>query len=340
MSTSPYRALAPLLAAALAVTTLSACGGSGDDAGLTLYSGRSEGQVKPVLDMFQRETGIKVTARYGASAELAAQIAEEGNGTRADVFWSQDAGALGAVSSAGLLGPSPAEATAAVDSRFRSNDGTWVGITGRARVIVYNSRRTSPAELPQSVFALTDPVWKGRVGIAPTNASFQSFVTAMRLQAGEARTREWLQGLRANEPKTYEGNALIVRAVNDGQLDLGLVNHYYLHELGAEIGQDKLEARNHFTSAGDPGALVNVAGVAILKSSERQAEASRLVNYLLSPPAQQHFAERNFEYPLVSGVPTAPGLTPLQDIQGPDIKLGDLASLDQTLRMLREVGLL
>jgi iron(III) transport system substrate-binding protein len=336
---SALRALAAVAGTVLAVTGMAACS-SGDDNALTLYSGRSEVQVKPVIEMFTAETGIPVKARYGASAELAAQIAEEGDKTRADVFWSQDAGALGAVDGSGLLGPAPAEAVAAVDPRYRAGDGTWIGVTGRARVLVYNPRKVPDAQLPSTVFALSDPAWKGRVGIAPTNASFQSFVTAMRLQAGEGRTRAWLEGLKANEPRTYEGNALIVRAVNDGQLDLGLANHYYLYELGAEIGADKLVARNHFTADGDPGTLVNVAGVGILKSSDRPDAAARFVNYLLSPPAQQHFADKNFEYPLVSGVPTAAGLTPLSQIHGPDIKLGDLSSLEQTLTMLRETGLL
>ena len=334
------RALRLAAAAALLCSVVVACGGSSGEDALTLYSGRSEVQVKPVLEMFTRETGIKVRPRYGASAELAAQISEEGTRTRADIFWAQDAGALGAVNGHGLLGPAPAEATAAVEPRYRAPDGTWIGISGRARVLVHDPRKVPEAQLPRSVFDLADPSWKGRVGIAPTNASFQSFVTAMRLQVGDARTRDWLRALKANEPKTFEGNALIVRAVNDGQLDLGLVNHYYLYELGAEIGADKLVARNHFTADGDPGTLVNVAGVGILKTSKRQAEAARFVNYLLSPPAQHYFADKNFEYPLVTGVPTAPGLTPLNQIRGPDIKLGDLGSLETTLNLMREVGLL
>jgi len=313
---------------------------SSDDADITVYSGRSEAQVKPLIEQFTDESGLKVSVRYGASAELAAQIAEEGANSRADLFWSQDAGALGAVGRHGLLAPAPAEAAASVEPRFKAADGTWVGVSGRARVVVYNSAKVPAAELPASVFALTDPKWRGRIAIAPTNASFQAFVTAMRLQAGEDRTRAWLQGIRANEPRTYESNDLIVGAVNDGQVDLGLVNHYYLFQLGNEIGMDKLVARNHFTSGGDPGALVNVAGVAILRSSDAQAEAGRLVSFLLSPPAQRHFAQRNFEYPLIDGVAALPSLTPLDQIDSPDVDLAQLDRLEESLRLLREVGLL
>jgi iron(III) transport system substrate-binding protein len=321
----------------LLATALVAC--SGDD-GLTLYSGRAEAQVEPLLEELTKATGVKVSARYGASAELAAQITEEGAGGRADVFWAQDAGALGAVNEAGLFAPVPPAAAAVVDKRFRSPDDRWVGVSGRARVVVYDPRNVPAAELPPSVFSLTDAKWKGRIGIAPTNGSFQSFVTAMRLTVGDARTRAWLDGIKANEPETYPSNDLIVRAVNDGQVDVGLVNHYYLFQLQAEIGAERTVARNHYTEGSDPGALVNVSGVGILGSSKRYADAARFLEYLLSEPAQRHFAERNFEYPLRPGVPAAPGLPPLQPTQGPSIDLGDLAGLERTLDMLNQSGLL
>lgn len=325
--------LLPVLAAALA-----ACSSSGD--AITLYSGRSEAQVKPILVEFTKATGIKVKPRYGASAEMAAQIAEEGSRTRADVFWAQDAGALSSVDGHGLFGPVPADALASVEKRFQADDGNWIGISGRARVIVYNSKKLQPADLPTSVFQLTDPKWKGRIGIAPTNGSFQAFLTAMRLQVGEARTRDWLNGLKANEPKTFEDNALVVRAVNEGQIDVGLVNHYYLFQLTAEIGADKVVARNHFTAAGDPGSLVNVAGVGIIKNTKKAADAATFVEYLLSSEAQHHFAERNFEYPLIKGVSPVNGLVPLDQVRGPDLDLSNLGDLEHTLDLLRQVGLL
>jgi iron(III) transport system substrate-binding protein len=317
---------------------LAACTGGGDR--LTLYSGRAEFQVKPILAEFTKATGIKVAARYGASAELAAQIAEEGSRSKADLFWAQDAGALGSVDKLGLFGPIPAAVASVVDTRFRAPDDTWTGVSGRARVVVYDPRKVPAAELPVSVFNLTEPKWKGRIGLAPTNGSFQAFVSAMVLTAGEARTKAWLQGVKANEPKVYASNDLIVKAANDGQVDVGLVNHYYLFQLQSELGADKVVARNHYTAGTDPGALVNVAGVGILKSSKRQIDAARFVEYLLSEPAQRHFAQVNFEYPLLAGVPTAAGLPPLQTGQGPTINLGDLADLDHTLDLLRQTGLL
>ncbi|HVF15250.1 MAG TPA: iron ABC transporter substrate-binding protein [Acidimicrobiales bacterium] len=339
---SPRRRIAALLAVAV-LSTAAGCGGGGsssDANALTLYSGRAEVQIKPVIEEFTKETGIKVNVRYGATPELAAQISEEGANSPADLFFAQDAGGLGAVDARGLFAPVPAELLAEVDPRYRADDGDWIGVTGRVRVIVANSRNVPDAEVPTSVFAVTEPRWKGKVGIAPTNGSFEAFVTAMRVQAGEERTRQFLEGLEANDVKTYNDNALILKAVNDGEIDLGLVNHYYWYQLASEIGDDKMVARNHFTLNGDPGALVNVAGVGVLSSTDHREEASQFVSFLLGTTAQTFFAEKNFEFPLSAGVQPLPSLPALSGVQSPNIDLSDLSDLDETLTMLREAGLL
>jgi len=335
-----------LLAGAIALLlTAAACGGGGGDSSsdaksLTVYSGRPEVQIKPVIDEFTKETGIKVKVRYGATPELAAQLSEEGANSPADVFFAQDAGALGAVDDRGLFAPVPGETVVEVEARYRADDGGWIGVTGRARVIVANSAKVADAEVPTSVFDLTQPRWKGKVGIAPTNGSFESFVTAMRVQVGEDRTRTFLDDLKANDVRTYNDNALILKAVNDGEIELGLVNHYYWYQLASEIGEDKMVAQNHFTINGDPGALINVAGVGILKAADHPVAAARFVSFLLGPTAQTFFAEKNFEFPLAAGVKPLPSLPNLAEVQSPDIDLSDLYKLDETLTMLREAGLL
>lgn len=335
------RAPVAVAVAAAAVVAGGACGGGSSDAQtLTLYSGRAEVQIQPVIDQFVEETGIKVNVRYGATPELAAQIVEEGSNSPADMFFAQDAGGLGAVDERGLFATLPADLLAKVEPRYHADDGNWIGVTGRARVIVANSRNVPDADVPTDVFAVTQPRWKGKVGIAPTNGSFESFLTAMRVQAGEERTRQFLRDLKANDVRTYNDNALILKAVNDGEIDLGLINHYYWYQLASEIGEDKMVARNHFTVNGDPGALINVAGVGVLRTAEHQEAAARFVDFLLGETAQRFFAERNFEFPLASGVQPLPSLPKLADIQSPNIDLSDLSDLDQTLTMLREAGLL
>jgi iron(III) transport system substrate-binding protein len=336
------RSRAALLLLLLAAAVLPACnsgGGSGSDADLTIYSGRSEQLVKPLIEMFEKDSGLDVEVRYAGSAELAAQLLEEGDNSPADVFFSQDAGALGALSKADALAElSPAQ-LGAVAERFRSDDSTWVGVSGRARVIAYNKAKVPKPDVPTSVFELTDPAWRGRVGFAPTNASFQSFVTAMRVLSGEDRTKSWLEGFKANEPQAYENNLQVLDAVSRGEVDLGLINHYYWFERALEIGKAAMTSDLVFLAAGDPGALVNVAGVGVLKSGDHKDAAAKLVDFLLGPKAQTYFRDRTFEYPLSGGLPPPDGLPPLASVSGPQIDLSQLDSLEETLELLDEVGI-
>ncbi len=305
---------------------------------LEIYSGRSEELVDGVISLAEDATGIDLAVRYAGTSELAAQILEEGDNSPADVFFAQDAGALGALAKEGLLAPMPESVLSLVDARYRSPDGVWIGLSGRARVAVYNTDELTAADLPASILDFTDEAWNGRIGWAPENASFQSFVTALRVLEGEDAARAWLDGMIANAPITYEGNGAVVRAVASGEVQVGLVNHYYVYEIQAEDGV--LPIANHFFAAGDPGSLINVAGIGILASSGDQDQALSLVEYLLGTEAQTYFAEQTFEYPLIADVPTADGLTPLSEVQGPDIDLSDLDDLEGTLTLLAEVGLL
>ena len=316
-------------------------GGAGDAraATLTVYSGREEELVAPLLEQFEADTDIPLEVRYGDSAELAATILEEGDATPADVFFSQDAGALGAVAEAGLVRELDADILERVAERFRSPDGSWVGTSGRARVAAYNTQALAEDELPDSILEFTDPRWKGRIGFPPTNSSFQAFVAAMIVTEGRDATAEFLRGLVANEPQTFEDNSATVRAVADGEIDVGFVNHYYIYEVAAEDGD--IPVANHFFTGGDPGALVNAAGVAILASTDAGNEAEAFVGDLTGERGQTYFAEDTFEYPVVDGYEPSVDLVPLDDIEGPDIDLSDLAgTLEPALRLLAEVGLL
>lgn len=308
--------------------------------GVVVYSGRSEELVGPLFDLFTEETGIPVRARYGDTAELAAQMIEEGDATPAQVYFAQDAGALGAVATEGLLAQLPQTVLDLVPSNYRSADGTWVGVSGRARVIAYDQQEVPADQVPTSIFELTDPKWKGQVAIAPTNASFQSFVTALRATDGDDVARTWLAGLVANDVQRLEKNGLILDAVNTGQVQLGLINHYYWYEKAAEVGADSMRSQIAFTAPQDPGSLVNVAGVGITTSAADSGNAAAFIQWLLSPTAQQYFVDNTFEYPVVSSIAAADGLPPLESLRGPDIELAELADLPSTLAMLEDVGLL
>lgn len=316
-------------------TTAQVAGGT-----ITIYSGRSEELVASVLADFTAKTGIEVELRAGDSGEMAALLLTEGDASPADLFFSQDAGALGAVENAELFAELPKEMLDKVDPAYRSQDGRWVATSGRMRVLVYNPDLVSEADLPASIDELLDPQWKGKIGFAPTNASWQSFVTALRVLRGDDGAQEWLEGFAANEPVAYEKNGVVRDAVNDGEVAVGLVNHYYLYEKILAEGADAVKAKNHYFSNGDPGSLVNVAGVGILSGSDNAPAAQALVDFLLSVEGQSYFAEKTFEYPVAAGVAQYAELPSLAEIAPPSIDLSDLRSIEATQELLSDVGLL
>ena len=323
---------------ATAVIVLPGCGE--DDTTLTVYSGRTQSLVHPLLESFAEDTGTPIKVRYGSSSGMAATIQEEGDNTPADVVFLQDPGSLGALSQDGFLKRLPDELLDKVDRRFRSPQGEWVGTSGRVRTIVYNTSTIDPeTDLPDSIMDFVDPEWRGRVGWAPPNASFQAFVTGLRVQRGDAVARKWLEDMRDNDAQPYRSNLTTIQAVARGEVDVGFVNHYYMHRFLEEEGPG-FGARNHFLGDGDPGALVLVAGAAILEQSNNSEAAERFIEYLLSEEAQRYFAEETTEYPLAAGVEPVGELPPLSSLDPPDVDLGSLNDLRGTLALLRDVGIL
>lgn len=325
-------------------TALAACnagsGSGGDGEQLVVYSGRNENLVKPILERFAEETGVDIRVKYGDTAELAATLLEEGEGTSADVFFSQDAGALAALASRGRLAPLHRGALDVVPDRFRDPAGMWVGVTGRARVLGYNTEAVTEADLPQSVFELTDPKWKDRVGAPPTNASFVAFISALIEQEGRDRTKQFLEDLKANGLKTYDNNIVALEAVADGEIDVALVNHYYLYnEFEQRPGSPVANFYPGQTPDGE-GTFVNVAGLGIVQGTDRSADAKKLVDFLLGVEAQEYFSEETAEYPLRDGVAAKPELPKLESLKVIDVPLSDLGKdLEQSLDLLQEVGL-
>lgn len=311
-------------------------GQDADDTTLTVYSGRNEDLVGWLFDDFTEATGIDVEVRYGDTAELASTIIEEGNASPADLYFAQDAGALGALEAEGRLTTLPDDILELVDENFRAPSGAWTGVTGRVRVLAYNTDVLSEDEVPDSVFDLTDPQWQGRVGWAPTNGSFQAFVTAMRVSEGEDVARDWLEEMLANDPVVFSNNTGAVEGVARGEVDLALVNHYYLHRFLAE--DPDLNVDNHYLP-GDIGGLVNIAGVGILDTSDDQSAAEEFVRFLLGDDVQSFFGQETdaVEFPLVDGIDT-PRLPSLAELDPPQVDLSQLADLQGTLELLNEVN--
>lgn len=310
---------------------------------LVIYSGRADSLVQPIIDQFSAATGIDVDVRYGSTAEMASVLLEEGQNSPADLFFAQDPGGLGALQNAGMLAPLSPEILAEVPARFASETGDWVGISGRARTVVYNPNViTDPAtQLPADMWGFIEPEWNGRLGWAPSNGSFQAMVTAMRSTWGEEKTREWLQGIQANNPVVYPNNTPIVAGVAAGEVDAGFVNHYYLYRFLAEEG-DSFAARNYFLPGGGPGSLIMVSGAGILNTAQNAENAQRFIEFLLSPQGQQYFVDQTYEYPVIEGISTAEQLPPLAELDAvaANISLADLADLQGTQDMLLDLGII
>lgn len=334
--------------AAVAVV-LSACGSESTDSdaaestaessdGLVIYSGRDEELIAPLLEQFTSDTGIAVEVRYAGSGELAAQLITEGDASPADVFLSQDAGALGAVSAAGLFAPIDAEALAAVPTAYSAADGTWLGVSGRARVIAFNPE-LAPT-VPDTIDGLLAPEWKGKIGFAPSNASWQAFVTGLRVVRGDDGARQWLEAFAAQEPVPFEGNGPMRDAINAGDLPLGLTNHYYLYELIASTSADEVNVQNQYMAPGDPGGLINVAGVGVLTTAPHPEQAQQFAAYLVSTAGQEYFATETSEFPLIEGVASNAAIPQLSELQPPEVDLSSLGDLEATQEMLVDTGLL
>ena len=310
------------------------------DRTLTVYSGRSQSLVHPLLEAFGESTGVDIRVKYGGSASTAATLLEEGNNTPADVVFLQDPGSLGSLAAAGMLADLPQATLEKVDPRLRDPNGRWVGTSGRARTIIYNTEAINPkTDLPPSILDFTKEEWRGRVGWAPRNGSFQAFVTALRLQLGEDTARNWLEGMKDNDAQEYPNNVSIVQAAANREVDVGFVNHYYLERFLEEHGEG-FEARNHYIGNGDPGALVLVAGAGILEASDNKATAEEFIEFLLSEAAQRYFTSDVKEYPVAAGVEPEGDLPPIDSLNPPDVDLGNLSDLEGTLSLLREVGVL
>ncbi len=329
---------------ALGVFLISGCNpqpsNTSDDKSLVLYAGRGKELVDGIIERFMKETGINVQVKYGKTAELALVLQQEGDKSPADLFWAQDAGALGAVMKAGLFADLPKALSGSVAKTFQNPHDQWVALTGRARTLAYSVKRVQVAELPQGIEDLTNPKWKGKIAWAPDNASFQSFVTALRMTQGEEKARIWLLAMKANEPKSYNNNAAIVEAIAAGEADLGLPNHYYL--LSFTDKDPNYPVAQTMFKAGDAGNLVNVSGAGILKSGKNPEAAKAFLKFILSQAGQTYMANDEFEYPVVDGVKLHPKLMQVEALGKVKmaVDLNTLADLEGTLALLKATGVL
>ncbi len=332
--TAPIRRtwIALTLVLALVLGAVAAMGCSDDEETITVYAGRSQNLIGPLLERFAEDTGIDVRVRYGGSTDLALLLQEEGDRTPADVFISRSPGPIGFLAERGLLAELDDDVLGLAPS---SPSGYWVALTGRQRVLVYNKEPFDPADLPTSIYELTDEKWLGRVALAPTNGSFQDFFTLFRLSDGDDAALTWLKTLHDGGAPVYPNNVSIVQAVARGEIELGLVNHYY--NLRIQVEDPSTPSENHRFRDGDPGGVTIATAIGATASGNKDV-AQKLIRFLTSKVAQEYFGQANFEYPLATGVELE-GVN--AEPPGP-IHLGEFdrlgTSLERTIELIREAG--
>ena len=309
-----------------------------DPGKLVVYSGRKESLIGNIVQQFEYVTGIDVEIKYGSTMPVALMILEEGDNSPADVFIAQDPGGLGFLSDEGRLSVLPADITGPVQEWAKPSDGTWVGLSGRARSLVHTAT-LSADELPASLEDLTDPKWKGKIGWAPKNTSFQTMITGMRAMWGEEKTRTWLEDMLKNEPIVYPKNTPQVAAAAVEEISIGLVNHYYLHRFLSAEGDD-FNARNLYLSNGGPGSLVMVAGAGIVNTASNTENAAKFIKFMTSPVAQQYFSGQIYEYPVVDGVKASRLIPAFADLNMAPLTPDQLSDLTGTQAIFTELGML
>lgn len=336
----PIRRQVAALGMVAAVVSLSACGGGGSSADLTLYSGQHVQTMTKLVQDFQKRTGTDVELRPGSEASLANQLLREGSASPADVFVTENPPALTAVERKGLLAPLPPATLAKTPSRFNPPKGDWVALSARSAVLVYNPDKVKLADLPQHLTELAAPKWRGQVAYAPAESDFHPLITALGKLQGPDAVKTWLKGMKTNG-KVFDGNVAVIMAVNRGEAPVGIIDHYYYYRAREELGASKMHSELHYFAPKDAGALVDVSGAGVLKSAPHAKLAQRFVDYLVSKPAQEIIAtSSSYEYPLGSGVTTKRDIKPFSELKPPDVSVEDLGDGRGALRALQDAGIL
>ncbi len=310
------------------------------DGDITVYSGQHEETVAALVTAFEAESHIKVKVRSEDEGSLANQLLQEGSDTPADVFFAENPPALNVLDESHLLAKTDAATLAKVDPQYSPTSGDWVGVSARSVVLGYNTDKVKEADLPSSILDLAQPAWKGKVAFAPGETDFQPVITAIVKQRGTDAANTWLSGLKSNA-KLYEDNEALVAAINRGEVETGILDHYYWYRLKDEVGAGALHSALHYFAAGDPGALVDVSGAGQTAASKHPGSAQAFLAFLVSKPAQQIIGtSKSYEYPLGSAVQTSQPLRPFADLGKSPMTIADLGDGKQALQMLQQAGLL
>jgi iron(III) transport system substrate-binding protein len=327
------------LAVAVSVATVAGCSSGGDERSIVLYNGQHTELTRALVAKFEAQTGIKVKMRSASSIVLANQILQEGDNSPADVFIAENSPELVTLAEKGALAGLPSSITDQVPGRYNGPDGAWAGMALRVSGLVYDPGAATKAELPVSLLDLAKPEWKGRVGVAPTDSDFIPLVGAVIATQGESGAKEWLAGIKRNA-QLYQDDEAVVAAVNRGDVATGVINQYYWYRLGRELGADKMHSDVYSFPNHDVGAIENVSGAAVLKSSGNRKDAEAFVEFLVSRTGQEVIASGDdFEYPVRSGVAANSALPPLESVAPATLTMSELGNGQAASKLILAAGL-
>ncbi|EPW3923369.1 MAG: iron ABC transporter substrate-binding protein [Enterobacter sichuanensis] len=326
-----------LLSSSLFLSTQSVAADNSE--GIVVYNAQHENLVKSWVDGFTKETGIKVTLRNGDDSELGNQLVQEGSASPADVFLTENSPSMVLVDNANLFAPLDAETLKQVPAEYRPAHGRWIGIAARSTVFVYNPAKLSEQQLPKSLMDLAKPEWKGRWAASPSGADFQAIVSAMLALKGEQATLEWLKAMKANFV-AYKGNSTVMKAVNAGQIDGGVIYHYYRFVDQSKTGENSKNTQLYYFKHQDPGAFVSLSGGGVLASSKHKAQAQAFIKYITGKEGQESLRTNNaFEYAVGVNAASNPKLVPLKDLDAPKVEPSTLNS-KKVIELMTQAGLL
>jgi len=326
-----------LLSSSLFLSTQSVAADNND--GIVVYNAQHENLVKSWVDGFTKETGIKVTLRNGDDSELGNQLVQEGSASPADVFLTENSPSMVLVDNANLFAPLDSDTLKQVPAEYRPAHGRWIGIAARSTVFVYNPAKLSEQQLPKSLMDLAKPEWKGRWAASPSGADFQAIVSAMLALKGEQATLEWLKAMKANFV-AYKGNSTVMKAVNAGQIDGGVIYHYYRFVDQSKTGENSKNTQLYYFKHQDPGAFVSLSGGGVLASSKHKAQAQAFIKYITGKEGQESLRTNNaFEYAVGVNAASNPKLVPLKDLDAPKVEPSTLNS-KKVIELMTQAGLL
>jgi len=324
---------------AAAVIGLAVAPAFAQDTGIIVYNAQHESLAKEWAEGFTKETGIPVTLRNGGDSEFSNQIVAEGASSPADVFLTENSPAMVLVENAGLFAPLDADTLAEVPENFRPASGAWIGIAARSTVFAYNKDKLKQDQLPKSLLDLADPSWKGRWAASPSGADFQAIVSALLELKGEQATAGWLKAMKENFT-AYKGNGTVMKAVNAGEIDGGIIYHYYWFGDQAKTGENSKNVALHYFKNEDPGAFVSISGGGVLASSKHPKEAQAFVKWIAGKGGQDILKNgTSYEYAVGVGAESNPKLVPLADLQAPKVEPSKLNSKKVT-DLMTAAGLL